>query len=83
MARAMRETAVAPSSLTLRGQRTRAALVKAARAVFERRGYHDTRVVDITKAAGVAYGTFYTYFDSKELIFAEVVEELHRDFRAE
>jgi AcrR family transcriptional regulator len=57
--------------------------VKAARAVFERRGYHDTRVVDITKAAGVAYGTFYTYFESKELIFAQVVEELHRDFRAE
>jgi|RhiMetdeSRZDD1v2_1073273.scaffolds.fasta_scaffold1433840_1 AcrR family transcriptional regulator len=83
MARAMRETAVAPSSLTLRGQRTRAALVKAARAVFERRGYHDTRVVDITKSAGVAYGTFYTYFDSKELVFGEVVAELYRNFRAE
>jgi AcrR family transcriptional regulator len=79
----MRETAVAPSSLTLRGQRTRAALVKAARAVFERRGYHDTRVVDITKSAGVAYGTFYTYFDSKELVFGEVVAELYRNFRAE
>jgi AcrR family transcriptional regulator len=83
MARAMRETAVAPSILTLRGQRTRAALVKAARAVFERRGYHDTRVVDITKSAGVAYGTFYTYFDSKELVFGEVVAELYRNFRAE
>jgi AcrR family transcriptional regulator len=84
MARAMRATA-APlvSTLTLRGQRTRAALVKAARTVFERRGYHDTRVVDITKDAGVAYGTFYTYFDSKEMIFSEVVEQLHRDFRAE
>jgi AcrR family transcriptional regulator len=85
MARAMRET-VAPAppvTLTLRGQRTRAALVKAARTVFERRGYHDTRVVDITKAAGVAYGTFYTYFDSKELVFSEVVAELYRDFRAE
>jgi AcrR family transcriptional regulator len=85
MARAMRETvAPAPSAtLTLRGQRTRAAVVKAARTVFERRGYHDTRVVDITKAAGVAYGTFYTYFDSKEMIFSEVVAELYRDFRAE
>jgi AcrR family transcriptional regulator len=85
MARAMRETAAPapPANLTLRGQRTRAALVKAARTVFERRGYHDTRVLDITKAAGVAYGTFYTYFDSKELIFADVVADLYRDFRAE
>jgi AcrR family transcriptional regulator len=84
MARAVRETpASVASSLTLRGQRTRAALVTAARAVFEQRGYHDTRVVDITKVAGVAYGTFYTYFDSKELIFAEVVDGLYRDFRAE
>jgi AcrR family transcriptional regulator len=84
MARAMRATA-APTvgTLTLRGQRTRAALVKAARRVFERRGYHETRVVDITTDAGVAYGTFYTYFDSKEIIFSEVVEQLHRDFRAE
>ena len=51
--------------------------------MFERRGYHETRVVDITTDAGVAYGTFYTYFDSKEIIFSEVVEQLHRDFRAE
>jgi AcrR family transcriptional regulator len=84
MARAMRATtAPAVSTLTLRGQRTRAALVKAARTVFERRGYHETRVVDITEDAGVAYGTFYTYFDSKEMIFSEVVAQLHRDFRAE
>jgi AcrR family transcriptional regulator len=83
MVRAMGETAASPTSLTLRGQRTRAALVQAARTVFEQRGYHDTRVVDITKVAGVAYGTFYTYFDSKELIFAEVVDGLYRDFRAE
>ena len=84
MARAMHQPApAAAASLTVRGQRTRAALVAAARGVFERRGYHDTRVVDITEAAGVAYGTFYTYFDSKETVFAEVVADLRRDFRAE
>jgi AcrR family transcriptional regulator len=71
------------SPLTLRGQRTRAALVRAAREVFERRGYYDTRVVDITTGAGVAYGTFYTYFDSKEAVFSEVVEQLHVDFQTE
>ncbi|MFE0250845.1 TetR/AcrR family transcriptional regulator, partial [Streptomyces sp. NPDC059010] len=36
---------------TQRGVRTRAALVKAARKVFERDGYLDTRLTDITKEA--------------------------------
>jgi AcrR family transcriptional regulator len=56
-------------------------LVRAARVVFEREGFLDTRVVDIVAEANVAYGTFYTYFDSKEEIFAEVVAALTADFR--
>jgi AcrR family transcriptional regulator len=62
--------------LTARGARTRAALVKAARALFERQGYVDTNVGDIAKKARVAHGTFYTYFASKEEIFAEVADDL-------
>jgi AcrR family transcriptional regulator len=61
---------------TLRGQRTRRKLITAARVVFEREGYLDTRVSDISKEAGVAFGSFYTYFESKEAIFAELVAEL-------
>ena len=45
---------------TQRGARTRAALVKAARKVFERDGYLDTRLTDITKEARCAAGSFYT-----------------------
>jgi AcrR family transcriptional regulator len=67
------------TSLTARGARTRAALVKAARALFERRGYLDTSVGDISKRARVAHGTFYTYFNSKEEIFAEVADVLQAD----
>jgi AcrR family transcriptional regulator len=71
---------VAGTPLTARGARTRAALVKAARALFERQGYLDTNVGDITTRARVAHGTFYTYFPSKEEIFAEVAEELQHQF---
>ena len=70
---------VSSAPLTARGARTRAALVKAARALFERQGYLDTNVGDIAKRARVAHGTFYTYFSSKEEIFAEVADELQQD----
>jgi len=62
-----------------RGQRTRAALVTAARSVFERDGYVEARITDIADEAKVASGTFYTYFDSKEQIFAAVVESIEED----
>jgi AcrR family transcriptional regulator len=70
------------SALTPRGQKTRAALVRSARKLFERRGYLETTVAEITKRAGVAHGTFYTYFDSKEEIFSEAVDDMIRDFQA-
>ncbi|MFI6956846.1 TetR/AcrR family transcriptional regulator [Nocardia sp. NPDC050408] len=59
--------------------RTRSALVTAAREVFERDGFLDARISDISKAAGVASGSFYTYFDSKEEIFAAVVEQVREE----
>lgn len=59
---------------TERGRRKRGALVQAAREVFEERGFEDTRIAGITGRAGVAYGSFYTYFDSKEAIFHEVAK---------
>jgi AcrR family transcriptional regulator len=50
---------------TPRGERTRRQIVDAARRVFERDGYLDVGVDDIVKEAGVARGSFYTYFTSK------------------
>ena len=57
-----------------KGVRTRARLVDAAKQVFERDGFLDARIVDIAETAGLAPGTFYHYFDSKEQIFREVAE---------
>ena len=61
---------------TERGRRKRAAIVAAAREVFEESGFKDARIADIAKKAGASYGSFYTYFASKEEIFQEVVQQV-------
>jgi AcrR family transcriptional regulator len=61
---------------TARGQRTRQKILSAAEEVFGERGYEAASIVDITRSAGVAQGTFYLYFPSKKAVFAELVEEL-------
>jgi AcrR family transcriptional regulator len=83
----MGETADAASSAgpgpsTARGARTRSALKCAARQLFERNGFQDTSVSQIVTLAAVAHGTFYTYFESKEQVFAEIVGELFTEFAA-
>jgi AcrR family transcriptional regulator len=69
----------ATSTLTERGVRTRERLVEATREVFEETGFLDTRVGHITARAKVAYGTFYTYFDSKEAVLREIADRLFTD----
>jgi AcrR family transcriptional regulator len=64
---------------TARGLATQAALIRAARKVFERDGFLDARVIDITATAGTALGSFYSYFENKEEIFVAVVEELNEE----
>jgi AcrR family transcriptional regulator len=58
---------------TERGRRMRTRLLDAAREVFERDGFLDARVTDISAAAGVAHGSFYTYFRSKTEVFRALV----------
>ncbi|NYF97699.1 TetR/AcrR family transcriptional regulator [Janibacter cremeus] len=60
---------------TARGKRTRDALIAAARTVFERDGYVDSRLVDIAAEAKCSIGSFYTWFDSKDEVFAAVLHE--------
>ena len=57
-----------------KGVQTRARLVEAAKAVFERDGFLEARIVDIAEAANLAPGSFYHYFDSKEELFLEVAQ---------
>ena len=64
-------------------------ILRAAIAVFARSGYHTSRVADVAKEAGVAYGLVYHYFGSKEELLdtifrrtwtrmLEAVEEIER-----
>jgi AcrR family transcriptional regulator len=64
---------------TARGARTRAALVAAARTIFERDGYLNARLTDITAEANCSTGSFYTYFTNKEEVFAAVLEAVNEE----
>lgn len=61
-------------------------LRKAARLLFVREGYHQTRPQDIVREAGVANGTFYLHFKDKREAFldfaAEAQRELLEEYRA-
>ena len=50
-------------------------LMRAGMMLFSEKGYHDTKVSDIVREAGVAQGTFYLYFDSKADLFAALLDE--------
>ena len=54
----------------------RSELIGCAQKLFYTKGYESTSVRDIVDAAGVAKGTFYYYFDSKQAILEAVVDEL-------
>ncbi len=57
----------------------RKAILEAARSVFARKGYADTAVEDITEQAGIAKGTLYLYFPSKDAIYlAALLEDARR-----
>lgn len=58
---------------TARGRQTRDKLLQAAEIEFGSQGFHDASVSSITKQAGVALGTFYNYFESKEEIYRALV----------
>jgi AcrR family transcriptional regulator len=74
-------TAMAPivgakTPRTARGERTLRALLDAAAAEFGEKGFHEGSISRITSRAGVALGSFYTYFDSKDAIFQALVRDM-------
>ena len=66
---------------TSRGRKTRRMILDAAEAEFGEKGFHEGSISGITRRAGVALGTFYTYFDSKEAIFQALVAYMSRRTR--
>lgn len=74
-------TGVSKPPRTARGQRTLRKILDAAREEFGERGFSDSSIVGITQRAGVALGTFYTYFDSKEALFQALVRDMSAQVR--
>jgi AcrR family transcriptional regulator len=66
---------------TARGERTLRKILDAARDEFGERGFSESSIVAITQRAGVALGTFYTYFDSKEAVFQALVKDMSAQVR--
>ncbi|MBI5062392.1 MAG: TetR/AcrR family transcriptional regulator [Desulfatitalea sp.] len=58
-----------------RQERTKKQLVTAAIDLFDEVGFQKTRISDIVAKAGVAQGTFYLYYKSKEEIFLDICTE--------
>jgi AcrR family transcriptional regulator len=61
---------------------TTAAILASARALFAERGFEGASIDDIALAAGVAKGAVYHHYASKEAIFLEVLDAVHRDVAA-
>ena len=74
-------TGAAKTPRTARGERTLRKILDAAREEFGERGFSDSSIVGITQRAGVALGTFYTYFDSKEELFKALVRDMSAQVR--
>lgn len=73
------------ASTTARGaqkQATRQTIKQAARRCFTAQGWTATGIADIVRAAGVAQGTFYVHFASKDAVLDELMADFNTEFAA-
>lgn len=81
---ARQQTSTAPATTTeseaFRGTSKRERILRAAIDVFAEHGYFNAKVAQIAKAAGVADGTIYLYFDGKEDVLMTIFREHTRSY---
>lgn len=80
----MKKTAVSLSNKAripkqTRGIETKEKIIKSATKLFTDKGYHQTNAQQIAAKAKVAKGTFYSYFNNKKEVFAEIIESIFRN----
>lgn len=63
----------APGKRELQKEARRIAIIDAALEEFTAQGFTATKLDDVAERAGIGKGTIYLYFDSKEILFEEVV----------
>src|SRR5437879_129785 len=74
MKRPPRRAADAPA-VSRRGGDKRERILRAAVKVFAKSGFYAARVSEVAKAAGVADGTIYLYFKSKDELLVSLFED--------
>lgn len=65
---------MAPRKKRIPKEQRKTEILDAAVKVFANRGYRKASITEINEAAGIARGTFYLYFESKQDIFVQLVE---------
>src|SRR6266567_7265547 len=81
MTRRASATATAtPAATAFPGTSKRERILRAAIEVFAQNGYFNAKVSEIAKAAGVADGTIYLYFDGKEDLLVTIFREHTRNY---
>lgn len=66
---------------TERGRRTLRKLLDASAIEFGEKGFHEASVSSITRRAGIALGSFYTYFESKDSLFRALVADMSENVK--
>jgi AcrR family transcriptional regulator len=70
-----------PRPRTAKGRATLLQIKQGGREVFRRDGYVNSRVSDISAAAGLSSGAFYRYFDDKEHLMLVILDEFLSQYR--
>lgn len=71
-----------PRTRQLRKTGRKEEIIKAAANLFSQKSYHDVTMDDIAEKVGVAKGTIYLYFDSKEKLYLEILEETYEEIES-
>lgn len=79
---AARTTRATSAARAERAERRRTDILSAARTVFLRDGYHDTKLTGVAAEAGCSVGTLYTYFADRDALLAAVLAEVEAEMRA-
>jgi len=79
MSKTSRSSGVARASVPDKRQ----AILRAAVKIFARKGYFNSKVADIASEAGIADGTVYLYFKSKDEVLRSVFDRTMEDFISE
>lgn len=59
----------------------RAQMKEKGKKLFENHGLKKTSVDELTEAAGISKGAFYLFFESKEELFMEILEDLEKEIQ--